>query len=601
MKKVFGKIFLFLGITMLFLSLFPYQKVNAQSLVPEFQHSISATYTILGDKSANATYNFRTTNIINNNYLTSFTLRLPFEPVEIVTDGSQNPVKIKNLKKLSDNNIYEVEIDFVKPIFGKDKAFDWLFSFKIKDLVLSHGMQNAIILPTFAKDISISNYNININIPKSLGQIRTVYGNAGIADTGNTYSVNFVASTNQASSVSVLLGPIQQYSFEIKSEEENENTVTLPENNTYQQTVYSEFPDRIFNIETSYRGNFFSIKKGEIISGIVSTDSNKDTIRSEGKVYEPGFASIKNKVEGLSMQNLTNKQKAEKIYLDLIANYSINNYSIAKDFALSLEESKLNVNVAEINQVYREMLGVAGIESRGVFGYVFPIQPFQRNEYFVEQHLWTEFWDGNEWISADPAWLISSRGTNYFDKNRFHHIKFGNYFEFDKLDDFFNTKRFLKIKPLSDASALSINEDLQIDFNSEVYLNKEVKLSIKNRSNFPIKLTNLNLKFDSEEIDFKRINIIEPIYIYPNSDLAFTLDLDYENSLFKRETKSELTVEYEDENQAVKERKIDTQIIIQSNLSSIISYIIIGGFIIIVLVSLFMISVYKSTHKHNLS
>ncbi len=586
MKKTLNIIFIFCSLLVL---IFSFQDVKA--VTPDFQHIITASYIVEESKQSKAVYNVKTTNTFSSNYLTSFFLRLPFEPQNINTKDSSTPIKIKSLNKVSAINIYELEIEFLRPVVGKGKVFDWSFEFLINNVILSHGMQSAIILPTFANDIHIISYNINLSLPKALGDIKYVYGNAGILDSGVNYFLNFVATRNQTPNVLVLIGPNQQYKLDISTNEELDNPISLPLNNLYQQVYFSEFPKR--SERNSNESNEFILRKGDKISGIIDTKLGKETSRDKGMIYSSSIDVFKNKVAGLPLSGLSSKQKAEKIYLDLLPSYSINQYNISLDNKVELTPDKLVLNIEEANQLYRELLGEAGIESRGVYGYVFPIQPFERNEYLVEQHIWTEFWDGSEWISTDPAWLLSSKGINYFDNNLYHHLKFGNYFEIKDLTTFINTKRFTKITPLSEFSEIQIKNSLEISSNSLVYLNKELKIRLFNDSNQILDIRSIKASSNDSNIDINENILSKPIKIYPNEEYLTTVNLDYGFILFNRSSDISLNsiITTGSGNDNIKNQNMN--ITIQSNISSYISYLIIGLFIFIGGASIFGLSLYK--------
>lgn len=590
MKNLLGKILSILVILFVFSS-FSLTKTSAAT--PDFQHNVTASYKVLNDKSANVNYNIKTTNNLNNNYLTSFTLILPFEPVEISTANSQTPVRVKNLKKVSEANLYELSIDFINPIFGKEKAFDWSFSFKIKDILIDHAMQNAVFLPTFVNDQNITSYNINVTIPKTFGEIKNIYGNAGITETSTSYNINFSAGRNKTSNVMVLIGPDQQYEFEISSTEDLENQVILPVHNEYQNIFYNEFPSKSFTLENVHSSNKVNLIKDQKISGVINTKKGEDKTKDFSKVYDLTANYLKEKFAKVNLGNKETYQKAEIIYQEVLPTFTIDRYALNDNLKSELVEDRTNVNIEEINLIYKQLLGLAGIESRGAYGYVFPIQPFERDQYFVEQHIWTEVWDGEKWIVVDPTWLISSNGTKYFNNNEYHHIKFGNYHDFSQTKDFLNSKRFITIKPLKEKLEIDKSGDLTITANSSVYLNKELKISLQNNTNYPIAINNITATKEDKNIKVITETLEKTFILFPGDNIDLTVKFDYQLLILNQDYSFDLKINYSDGDNQNLEFNREVKTVIPSNISNYLSYIIIGLFIVIGGLSLIGLSSYR--------
>lgn len=589
--KIFLRKFCLLLVISLVLISFSNFKTYAAQL--DFKHVIKANYIVQKDRSATVTYNIKTTNNLNNNYLTTFSLSLPFEPLEISTANSQTAVKVKALKKVSDVNLYELDIDFTNPIFGKGKAFEWSFSFKIKDLLIDHGMQEAIFLPTFANDTNISSYNLSLTIPKSFGEVRNIYGKGLIKESGKNYQILFSATQNQTSNVIVLIGLDQQYQFNLSSEEDLDSSISLPENNSYQEVIYQENPSKEYNLDNINTKNQIILKKGDKVSAIINTKFGSDKSNIGGKIYSSDKSFIKERFKKVNLENLSIKEKAEKIYQDSLLAFTVDNYNVSENLVTKFDEDKISVNIEELNLIYKYLLGEAGIETRGVYGYVFPIQPFQREIYFVEQHIWTEFWDGQEWISVDPAWYLSSKGNKYFDNNQFHHIKFGNYHDISELKSFFNSKRFISITPLKEKNNIEKTGDLEVTSDDTVYLNKELQISIKNRFNYPITITNITSDTDQTDITAIKPELKSTFILMPGDNVNLNLKYDYQFILLNRVIKSDINIEYSDGSDSNKIILKKLNPTVQSNISNYISYIIFGLFVLIALLSLIGLSLYK--------
>jgi len=591
--KVFFKIFL---ISISFLVMFVFSLQNVVRAAPEFQHLISANYIIREDNSATVEYHFKTTNKLNNNYLKSYSFTVPFEPLNIKTDKSVSPTKLKKLNKISDLNTYEMEIEFLNPTYGSEKAFDWSFSFDIKDIVIDRGMQKAIIIPTFVKDDSFITYNISLKLPKKLGELSNIYGNAGIQENESDYFLSFVSTRNPAPNIIVLLNNTQEYSFEV-NDIKSETIIPLPLINEKQKVIYSDFPEKEVNINHPKDiNNYITLQENQSIKGIIKTTKGYEKEIGVIESKFPDYKYLNEITDNINSTGLSQMEIARKIYEDYLFRFTIGDYRINKDTALSVEEDKFNVNPVELNYIYRYLLNRFNIQSRGVYGYVYPIQPFRIENPKTDIHVWTEIWDGEKWISVDPVWYLSSRGTIYFDNNDFHHISFGNYYDIEKLKTFLKAGRNITVRPLKSREYIEKNSNLNIEVVDKVYMNREVRAKVVNNSNYPISLKDIKLNLDSPRIkvtnQFDQLNVV----LYPNTTANLTFPLDYDLVLLSTHEDVRMDVRFFEKNEN-KTQTVNSSIIIQTNISSYISMIIFCVFIIFGLISVFSISIYKKRSK----
>jgi hypothetical protein len=258
---------------------------------------------------------------------------------------------------------------------------------------------------------------------------------------------------------------------------------------------------------------------------------------------------------------------------------------------LSIENKK--VNPAELNKIFRESLSSLNIDNRGVYGYVFPVQPFQRNEYVTQEHVWSEFWDGEKWISVDPTWKVSSGGTDYFDKNAFHHVKFGNYHDMKDLDAFFANSGLVSFVPVKYKSNLERKLEIEMSAYNDTYLNKEFRVVLVNKSNQIVKINSIfpSLNLDGVLLKDKKIDINK--VIYPQSELNFTIPLEYGLVFRNKEGSVAINVEYEDLNRTWSSKNFSHTITVRSNVSKYLSQMILGVVVLFVFIALSTFTLYK--------
>jgi hypothetical protein len=564
----------------LFLNFMP-KKVLATT---SFVHEVNADYQIKEDRSGEVTYSFKTTNKVGNDYLQSFSFNLPFVPKNISVAGSPTPLQVQELKQVNGSNVTRLVIGILSPKYGENNSFEWSFKFKVENIVLFQGVQNAIIVPTFNDDISISNYNISVAIPSNFGELAYFYGNAENLSDQSTIRLHFKSETNDASNFLILLGSVGEYFYEVTSNRDALQ-VHLPRVNAYQDIIYTSFPKRDFD-EVSADSLLFDMASGENINALIRTKHGYD------KNYFEIFSQITNPtvVEKLASQiDIKDKSKyqiAHDIYNLVSKSVSLSDYLTTTDTQIEFTDEDEKLNPAQLNSLYRQLLTRFGIENRGVYGYVFPVQPFIRETFVTEQHVWSEFWDGEKWIVVDPVWVITSKGGDYFDKNAYHHIKFGNYENFADLIPFFESSGVIKVTPLRDPQDIKKNIEVDMQAYDEAFLNKEFKLVLTNKSSEIVKINKITPSIETENIKIGNFTFDRDINLYPNSSVNITVPLEYGLLVARKQGDFRLNIEYVDANGEAYKEGYTHVISIRSNISSYFSLLIISVMTLFLLISL---------------
>ncbi len=227
----------------------------------DFKHDIKAIYEINENGSTNVQYEFTTSNQVANNYLKKFEFLLPFEPEGLDVSKSPTRIEVVQLNKSSNTGIYKLVVEFVEPVIGKDKKFQWKLSFRIKDILINHGIQKATIIPTFSENDPSITFDISVKYPKSIGDVAYVYGNADVESEGQYNIYHFYSKNNLESSIVFLIGLGADYEFELKDGSET-NKIFLPYQTNYQNVYYENFQSDSESLR--YEKNFIYLnnKKG---------------------------------------------------------------------------------------------------------------------------------------------------------------------------------------------------------------------------------------------------------------------------------------------------------------------------------------------------
>lgn len=555
----------------------------------DFLHDINATYNITAEKNTHVEYIFTTTNKIDNNYLQKFSFKLPFEPKNITTEGSPTPVKILESKKLPVKNLFQLAIEILEPHYGLNKSFNWKISFDLDNFIFDYGKQKAVIIPSFQDEVNISSFNVAVNIPNSYGD-QTFYGNADVVKEGERTKYNYSSKNNKASNFLFILGKDQEYDLEVSSTS-HDISLPLPEINPYQAVVYTSFPERTILIDSNQEKNVL-LQKNESIKGVIYAGVGND------KLYDKTVSSITN--ESLVNDILTrvqvdpaNKTQAARNIFNFLNDYfTMTDYLTSAQTTVDLKIEKKTINPAELNKVFRETLSKLNIENRGVYGYVFPTQLDAKDDSTAQVHVWSEFWDGEKWISADPTWYISSKGTDYFNKNAFHHIKFGNYDSFEDIKTFFSITNQIRISPRKEDSPQK-NLDLSLAAYNDTYLSKEFRLVLTNKSNQPIFIDTLSPKIGLRKVKFKDKEIQINKILYPNSKIDLTLPLQYSFQPLSKQAIVSSTIAFSTLDGEKNTNEVKVPITIKSNISSYLILVILVGMMLLGSLSVGYVILYR--------
>ncbi|MFQ3676282.1 MAG: transglutaminase domain-containing protein, partial [Endomicrobiia bacterium] len=305
--------------------------------------------------------------------------------------------------------------------------------------------------------------------------------------------------------------------------------------------------------------------------------------------------ALMNEVES---DNKTHYEIAKYIYVNILKKFKVIDYSFNENTTNQLSDGKYEVNIAELNYIYRYLLNKFGIDSRGVFGYVFPVQPLKRDSYNTYQHIWTEFWDGEKWIIVDPAWYLSSGGTIYFDNNNFHHIKFGDYQQESDLISFLNQRKYISLTPLNNPSSINNqNTDFNINIDNYINLNRELMVEFKNPTNQFVKVNIIDILSESESVTPEKGTFSQKI-LAPRSNLKYSIPFDYGLVLLDKNIKLDMHIKYNMfENESLtKIYKVTVNL--RSNISGYMSLIFAYGFILVSFLTIGALTIYKRQTMH---
>lgn len=570
MQKILGIIAAFGFFILVYGSVF-----ETRAAESDFSHNINASYYIEAGKTSKVEYVFQTTNKVDNNYLQTFSFKLPFEPKNISAEGSSIPVKVAELKKLPINNIHQLSVEILNPVYGVGKSFEWRVKFDVEDLAFEYGKQKAVVIPAFNDEIAITDYAIKVNLHTNLGPLEMYYGYPEIQSNDGITSLTYSKKNNRSSNLLFLLGSEQYFAFNVPASA-RDHEIYLPEINSYQSVYFTDFPKREFQKNTPDDLKTLTVRKDEVLSGNIRLKKDFD------KKYVKTFSSVKiHELATAISKEITDKDNtisAKNLFYYLQNNYSVTNYLTDQSTKVRLDKERQDLNPAEINQLFRDVLTLLNIENRGVYGYVTPIQAQteQSADTSAQEHIWSEFWDGTKWVSADLAWIISSKGTDYFEKNHFHHVKFGNYNEFEEILNFFGSNNILNIALNKNIQALSETIDINLHSYTEAHVTREWRISLENKSQRPIFVDSIKTDTTTKSIRFENNQMEIKKMIYPNSKVDVTVPLSYGLLLTNKNAQFNTLIRYSDLDKDLTS-SFNNTVRVRSNYSSVFIYCVFIG------------------------
>ncbi len=563
---------------------------TVQAAEGDFVHDVSATYTVKESRKASATFTFVTTNLISNNYLKSFIIRVPFKPHNINFYNSPTPVQLKNVKPQG-SNMHQLEIELLNPVYGKDMQFKWKINFDIENIVIDHGMQKSIVIPTFNDPGKVTSNSTIISVPKSFGSIEQIYGEAQVQEKSSSYRI--VYSKPSRSSFVILLGDVQEFFFEAKGSAQNV-TVPLPEHNSFQNVRYTQYPERKYTLHDEVKPHSIELSDGEEVKAFIEVKKNHDTVHE--KVSQP-TAHDNVVLPILGQYDRGEKDEftvAKDVLNQLESHITINDYMSTVDSGVAIQEGQKAFNVLEANQLYRELLTSQGIDNRGVFGYVFPIQPFEREDLASEPHVWSEYWDGSKWVSVDPAWIIASYGNDYFDKNFYHHVKFKDYTLPEEARSFFAAANNVAITPMKETGHVEPKSDVSMLAFADTFLNKEFTMLLHNDSNQPVTIDSISFALiNLEGVTVGQDKIEVSRMIMPNASIEVSVKLAYGLVVVGKEGKINVNVTYTNLEAKQFTKNFFHPLNISSNISKYASEMVLVLILVFVFISLISFSLLK--------
>ncbi len=429
-KKLF--VFLFVG---LFVALFSKPAFADNN----FDTSFDITYSVNTNGTTHAVFNGNMTNLNNNVYAPSYSLKLGFTDLSNVTAydayGKIDPI----VKDDANNKI--VTLTFNRKIIGKGNSINFAFAFDTNELATHMGNIWEVNIPGLANQTDFKNFTVHLRVPDTFGKP------AYIKPIQTGTSLDFDKNTLGSGGISLAFGTNQIYGFTLYYHLENKNIfpvkteIALPPTTNYQAVQISDIVPRPLNVTQDRDGNW--------IAQYSLLPSQRLTVTAKGNVFvslHPTAEDLSNDMRNIYLQPQqfwqSNSQDIQKLAKDLKtpdAIYAYVSNQLTYDFsrvagkqqrvgAEGVLQNPTSAVCLEFTDLFIAIARAAGIPAREVDGYAYTQNTKERPLLLTKDilHTWPEYYDDTQkkWIMIDPTWGNTTHGIDYFHTLDFDHVAF---------------------------------------------------------------------------------------------------------------------------------------------------------------------------------
>lgn len=434
MKKLLIILFVFI----FSLHLIP-TRVFAES---NFATDYAVTYNVLENALTHVTFNVTLTNKTSQYYASSYGIQVGFENIEnvLVSDNGGNITP--QVSKNDDGN--NIEVVFNDRVAGLDKKLNFSISFDTKDIAQKSGQIWNINIPGLSEQKVYNAFNVNVVVPKFLGNPSYVK-----PDTGKSYTNNLVFTKEELgeSGISISFGQEQIYNFNLLYHLKNSNLfpikteIALPPSTNYQDVQISSIKPEPQNVLRDIDGNWLAqyvLSSGKQID--IAVDGYAKILLNPKK--EPlSDTELKEYTKEQSYWE-TNKKEIKELAVKLKTPYAIYQYvvnSLTYDFdrvksnqprvgAYGVLKNPSSAVCLEFTDLFIALARAAGIPAREMNGFASTSNSKERPLSLVKDvlHAWPEYYDNEKqtWIMIDPTWGNTTGGVDYFYTLDFDHFTF---------------------------------------------------------------------------------------------------------------------------------------------------------------------------------
>lgn len=413
----------------------------------EFATNYDVTYRVKDTGITEVTNKITLTNVYSNLYATSYSIVL----------GSIVP---KNTKAFDSNGVLELvesiedslttlEVKFKDTLVGKNQSRTFYIIYDENTFAVRTGEVWEISIPRVSSEANFESYNVNLEIPTTLGQEAYISPNPkskSIEDGLLKYRFN--KDDIVKTGIVAGFGQFQVFNFSLNYHLENplnrnaETEISLPPDNAFQKVYYRNISPKPTSMHVDSDGNWIAVYRLKPRERIDVVANGEVQIFASLRPYpKPSQEQLNENIKALEfwqssnpqIQELARKYKTPKEIYDFVSTHLTYNYdrvrpNVERLGALKALEDPSQAICMEFTDLFIAIARAAGIPAREVNGFAYTENPEIQPLSLVNDvlHAWPEYYDFEKgaWIAVDPTWGSTTGGVDYFSKLDLRHFTF---------------------------------------------------------------------------------------------------------------------------------------------------------------------------------
>lgn len=441
MKRPFSAL-LFLFLVFLYL-LWP------PAVYAEEQFAVDAvvTYRVDDKGSTHVTHDIVIQNLTSAFYATTYTLALENISAGSVKARNSDGSQIK-VEESTEGNKLNIKLIFPQAAVGLNAKREFSISYINSNFAVKTGEVWEISIPKLSDNGSFRNYQVNLEVPDSLGQeayISPQPWNSSNEDGIKKYI--FTKNIISESGVTAGFGQFQVFTFNLSYHLENplsvnsQTEIAIPPDTAFQKVYFSKIEPKPSNVRIDPDGNYLAVYKlkprqridvnaegyVQIFAGYRTFPTPSDEQLSANLKPTEFWQSGDPKIIELAKTLGTPESIYKYVTETLKYNLERVQPNVSRLGALKAVDNPNMAICMEFTDLFVAISRAAGIPAREVNGYAYTenkeLQPLGLVADVL--HSWPEYYDHNKkvWIPIDPTWGSTS-GIDYFNKLDLRHFTF---------------------------------------------------------------------------------------------------------------------------------------------------------------------------------
>lgn len=408
-----------------------------------FNVSADVLYTVIEEALAHAEFKIKLQNKTTEKYASSYKINVGFENIKnikAIRNNKEIPVKV-----LASSGGSIIEFTFTDKVVGKDKVLDFTLTFDTPDIIQNQGNVWELNIPGISNHEEFRDFKVEVKVPESFGKATYIKPEGGSLQ--DSQVLRFTKEDLQKSGISIAFGQKQHYEFSLSYRLNNPyffNTtreIALPMKTNYQDVFIESINPKPLQVTQDIDGNWIAEYKllplenktihVKGIAQVFLVPEKSKTTEEDLKIYLESEKYWEK--DDSTIQELAKKYKTPQEIYTYVSNhltYDFARVSASKPRlgAAYVAKNPTSAVCLEFTDLFIAISRAAGIPAREVDGFAFTQNLTQRPLSKTKDilHAWPEYYDKDleTWIMVDPTWGNTTGGVDYFHVLDFDHLAF---------------------------------------------------------------------------------------------------------------------------------------------------------------------------------